>query len=65
MQGSPVQTASPLEPDQLQHNCPATCVITQQYSSPTLSRYTFIPTDHRFACVSDMLLFKIFNLFYN
>jgi len=65
MQGSPVQiqTPNPLEPDELQHNCPATCVITQQYSSPTLSHSTFIPTDKHFGCVSDILLFKIFTLF--
>jgi hypothetical protein len=30
-----------MDPDHLQHDCPATLVITEQYSSPTFVSFDF------------------------
>ena len=52
-----------MEPDQQQHNCSATCVITQQYSSPTLSQCTLIPQT-TILLVFQIFIIKILNFFF-
>jgi hypothetical protein len=50
VQGSPVelQTLNALEPDQLQHDCPAARVIAQQSSSATFVSLNFHSSKEKF-----------------
>jgi len=56
-------TSDTLEPDWSQQDCPATCVIVQQYCSTTFISFSFVPTRKNSEHVSKMLL-QFFFLFF-